>query len=101
MNDLYSLPKDILVKLIFTISNEYEKRLQKIEDQLDELNKLNKVVVEKCSESNCEEYCVHPKDCFDNCHIYQCNMCQKDFCEKHIKYSCYSTDYRCQECFTD
>ena len=100
-SDLYSLPKDMLVKLIATIREDTIKEIsKKYEDQMKDLQiryDLMKEVsdystypisVEQCSFPNCEAMWGsngRDTDSYYKCDDRDwCESCGKMFCQQHI-----------------
>jgi len=81
--DLYSLPKDILIKLIYTIREdtikEYEEKLQKLDILEESLN------INWCNYPNCKSFVLDHRY-FTN--DYYCGNCEEMFCEDHMDHKC-------------
>lgn len=96
--DLYSLPKDMLVKLICTIREDTEK---KNKDDLELLEKI-KPYVQRCKQPNCESiYINNDVSITDSSHrgLYRCHNCNETCCDDHKKWFKYGT--LCLDCFDD
>jgi len=93
--DLYSLPKDILVKLISTIREDTIKEVtktvtNKYEKDKEELFDLIEIylIVSRCDETNCESKAIgnYTSEFYKCKTFYKCNECRSFYCDKHIIY---------------
>ena len=85
--NLYSLPKDMLVKIISTIREdtikEYEEKVQELEDKL---KFYKNVEILYCHEEGCDKKGAKGGDEIGDDYFY-CNQCDEVFCESHIVYN--------------
>ena len=97
--ELYSLPKDILIKLISTIREdtikEYDEKIKFIKEEFNHC-----ISIEKCSFLNCDATLFLDKHInFPNCYkcyfMGCCKGCLKYYCNKHLKFD---NGYYCIEC---
>lgn len=113
---LYDLPKDMLFKLVTTISEETEKECQrKMELIIKELEYPN-----TCNSCNAIHIVKSDKIIYSNSKddFYHCDKCIKQYCSKHISFKniccrrcnlifesgflcnlCYSDNSLCLDCF--
>ena len=84
--DLYSLPKDMLVKLICTIREdaikEYEEKIEKLENKLKFYKKVGFLY---CHEVDCDKKSWKGADEIED-EFFYCNTCEDVYCESHIVY---------------
>ena len=99
--DLYSLPKDILVKLVATIREdvvkEYAEKLEECQENCREYRRLlNKITTMcNCSHEGCEAFHTYGFTYgYYKCDkFYYCQHCENGYCDNHI------SDYGlCEKC---
>lgn len=106
--DLYSLPKDILVKLISTIREdtiqEYSKKIEELDIKLRLIrevsyNSIYPIELSYCSFPDCKSISAsnyRDKDAFHNCEdMVFCDLCADTFCDKHLN------DGVCSDCLEE
>ena len=82
--DLYSLPKDILVKLVATIREDVVKEYEEYKVKCLEYERiLKEISVVKCSKENCKAYAINNRIQlpYNTDKIIYCNG--KTFCREH------------------
>lgn len=81
--DLYSLPKDMLVKMISTIRKDMEKEYQPYKDVFEEI----KPYLKRCMHHGCKAITIfknYDEHIYLNCHFASsCRNCNELFCDKH------------------
>jgi hypothetical protein len=103
--DLYSLPKDMLIKLVSTIREDTIKEYtEKMEDLQIRFNLMKEVSVnsqypiwvDKCSFLDCKGIYASDGRDYDASHnceeIFYCKNCDELFCDQHIK------NFLCAKC---
>ena len=94
--NLRDLNKDMLVKLIETIQKDKEKRIDELEELLEEYKSV--VTSKNCNKEGCEcltiEGFSHSK-ILRASELFICDNCQKYTCEEHIGMR---TSY-CAQCY--
>jgi len=106
MTDLYSLNKDMLIKLVATIQQntiqEYENKMEVLKERIrlhEELNTAtdNNLYIFNCKSPNCScLWGIAPSNhnCYSKCkEFFCCVSCHEVFCNFHIK------DSICLDCF--
>ena len=86
MSALYTLPKEMLIKLLITIQEETEKRciekfqksLNKTKTILNDITTMYNIAIFDCD--FCDRYDLH-----DRYSIFVCDVCNKDCCPLHNK----------------
>ena len=106
MSNLYALPKDMLIKLITTISEDYEKKIEILEKKLKYVTSTEEIYITNCEQ--CDKWIVDGDSCelvpeeLEQPHFFQC-LCKKNLCKTcaiknewvHLKYF---FSARCPEC---
>ena len=78
---LYSLPKDILVKLILCLKRDHERQNFLLKKKLELCENLN-IEFGECNEKHCEFV-----DLLGYGRLLRCFVCDEFSCEKHITYA--------------
>ena len=73
----HKLPKDMLVKIIFTISEMYDKQIEDLNNQISALYTIGTDGLYDCMEKGCSGYYVKMGCSY-------CLKCKKAFCEEHM-----------------
>lgn len=90
--ELYKWPKDILVKLILLLKNNYEERIEELEMRIQLCRDIG-IKFHYCNDKNCEGIEVTKDD--ETSLFYKCYSCKNNFCDSHITYCQTCEDFMC------
>jgi len=112
VTNLYSLPKDLLIKLIARIRDdtekEYEKKLEYYKIRFDLMDKSRysqryPIGFNECTYPGCEALQAADGE-YDHLATYKCKdieiceICEHEYCDKHIQYDPIEYSYACENC---
>jgi hypothetical protein len=89
--DLYKFTKDILIKLILLLKNNYESKINNLENKMNLCEKAG-IRFDCCNERNCKFMEIRSNSLSK---LYQCYSCKYLFCEHHISYCETCEDFMC------